>query len=214
MNTNFKTALFGGFDREDVVSYIQQTSRENQQRVSALEEENHGLQERNRAMEAELNTLRRAVLENSAAADTCLQLQTQLRELQEQAQKLQKETEYLRAQAAEYQSLKDHIADIEISAHRRTEEFRAKAIEQLRQLTRQQETWCAQSRAKYAELNRQFCQKLAPGPADPGGAGPVRLPGDGGGPAAAGGELQRDEPGVTPSHKEAAPSASGTFAAC
>ena len=161
MNTNFKTALFGGFDREDVVSYIQQTSRENQQRVSALEEENHGLQERNRAMEAELNTLRRAVLENSAAADTCLQLQTQLRELQEQAQKLQKETEYLRAQAAEYQSLKDHIADIEISAHRRTEEFRAKAIEQLRQLTRQQETWCAQSRAKYAELNRQFCQKLA-----------------------------------------------------
>ena len=74
MNTNFKTALFGGFDREDVVSYIQQTSRENQQRVSALEEENHGLQERNRAMEAELNTLRRAVLENSAAADTCLQL--------------------------------------------------------------------------------------------------------------------------------------------
>ena len=70
MNTNFKTALFGGFDREDVISYIQQTSRENQQRVSALEEENHGLQERNRAMEAELNTLRRAVLENSAAADT------------------------------------------------------------------------------------------------------------------------------------------------
>lgn len=161
MNTNFKTALFGGFDREDVVSYIQQTSRENQQRVSALEEENHGLQERNRAMEAELNTLRRAVLENSAAADTCLQLQTQLRELQEQAQKLQKETEYLRAQAAEYQSLKDHIADIEISAHRRTEEFRAKAIEELRTMARRQEDWCAQSRDKYAELNRQFCQKLA-----------------------------------------------------
>ena len=38
MNTNFKTALFGGFDREDVVNYIQQISRENQQRVSALEE--------------------------------------------------------------------------------------------------------------------------------------------------------------------------------
>lgn len=214
MNTNFKTALFGGFDREDVVSYIQQTSRENQQRVSALEEENHGLQERNRAMEAELNTLRRAVLENSAAADTCLQLQTQLRELQEQAQKLQKETEYLRAQAAEYQSLKDHIADIEISAHRRTEEFRAKAIEQLRQLTRQQETWCAQSRAKYAELNRQFCQKLALAQQTLAEPGPVRLPGDGGGPAAAGGELQRDEPSVTPSHKEATPSASGKNTAC
>ena len=37
MNTNFKTALFGGFDREDVVNYIQQISRESQQRISALE---------------------------------------------------------------------------------------------------------------------------------------------------------------------------------
>ena len=79
MNTNFKTALFGGFDREDVISYIQQTSRESQQRISALEEENRSLQERNRAMEAELSTLRQSVLENSAAADTCLQLQDQFR---------------------------------------------------------------------------------------------------------------------------------------
>ena len=63
MNTNFKTALFGGFDREDVVNYIQQISRESQQRISALETENQDLQERNRAMDAELNTLRRAVLE-------------------------------------------------------------------------------------------------------------------------------------------------------
>lgn len=161
MNTNFKTALFGGFDREDVISYIQQTSRESQQRISALEEENRILQERNRAMEAELSTLRQSVLENSAAADTCLQLQDQFRQLQEQAQKLRQETEDLRAQAAEYQSLKDHIADIEISAHRRTEEFRAKAIEELRTMARRQEDWCAQSRDKYAELNRQFCQKLA-----------------------------------------------------
>ena len=161
MNTNFKTALFGGFDREDVVNYIQQISRESQQRISALEVENQDLQERSRAMEAELNTLRRAVLENSTAADTCRQLQDQLSRLQDQAQKLREETEGLRAQAAEYQSLKDHIADIEISAHRRTEEFRAKAIEQLRLLARQQEDWCARSRARYAELNRQFCQKLA-----------------------------------------------------
>ena len=56
MNTNFKTALFGGFDREDVVNYIQQISRESQQRISALEAENQDLQERNRSMEAELNT--------------------------------------------------------------------------------------------------------------------------------------------------------------
>ena len=28
-------------------------------------------------------------------------------------------------------------------------------------MARRQADWCAQSRDKYAELNRQFCQKLA-----------------------------------------------------
>lgn len=160
MNTNFKTALFGGFDREDVISYIQQTSRESQQRISALEEENRSLQERNRAMEAELSTLRQSVLENSAAADTCLQLQDQFRQLQEQAQKLRQETEDLRAQAAEYQSLKDHIADIEISAHRRTEEFRARAMERLGQCITQQRLWCSQRRSTYLSMNAALSEQL------------------------------------------------------
>ena len=160
MNTNFKTALFGGFDREDVISYIQQTSRESQQRISALEEENRSLQERNRAMEAELSTLRQSVLENSAAADTCLQLQDQFRQLQEQAQKLRQETEDLRAQAAEYQSLKDHIADIEISAHRRTEEFRAQTIQRIHELVAQQRAWCSENSVRYEELLQSFGEKL------------------------------------------------------
>ena len=88
-------------------------------------------------------------------------LEEEKRAAQEALRQTQARCDELQVQADEYAKIRDHIADIEISAHRRTEEFRAKAIEQLRQLTRQQETWCAQSRAKYAELNRQFCQKLA-----------------------------------------------------
>ena len=38
MNANFKTRVFGGFDREDVISFIEKTSLEHQKRVSALEE--------------------------------------------------------------------------------------------------------------------------------------------------------------------------------
>ena len=44
---------------------------------------------------------------------------------------------------------------------RRVYRDEAKAIEELRTMARRQEDWCAQSRDKYAELNRQFCQKLA-----------------------------------------------------
>ena len=43
MNANFKTRVFGGFDREDVISFIEKTSLEHQKRVSALEEENKRL---------------------------------------------------------------------------------------------------------------------------------------------------------------------------
>lgn len=160
MNTNFKTALFGGFDREDVVNFIQQLSQESQQRISTLEAENQELWERNHSLETELTTLRRLVLESSSAADTCRQLRQQLEELQAQYEQLSREADTLRSQAGEYQSLKDHIADIEISAHRRTEEFRADAIRQLRQLTQQQQDWCDQAREKYTQLSRQFGQKL------------------------------------------------------
>lgn len=160
MNTNFKTALFGGFDREDVVNFIQQLSQESQQRISTLEAENQELWERNHSLETELTTLRRLVLESSSAADTCRQLRQQLEELQAQYEQLGREADTLRSQAGEYQSLKDHIADIEISAHRRTEEFRADAIRQLRQLAQQQQDWCDQAREKYTQLSRQFGQKL------------------------------------------------------
>ena len=46
MNANFKTRVFGGFDREDVISFIEKTSLEHQKRVSALEEENKRLSDR------------------------------------------------------------------------------------------------------------------------------------------------------------------------
>lgn len=160
MNTNFKTALFGGFDREDVVNFIQRLSQENQQRINTLEAENQDLWERNHAMETELATLRRLMLENGTAVETCRQQREELTRLQEEHQQLSQEADTLRVQAQEYRSLKDHIAEIEISAHRRTEEFRAEAVRQLREMAGQQQDWCDQARERYVELSRQFGQKL------------------------------------------------------
>ena len=161
METSFKTCVFGGFDREDVISYIRKTAEESQKKLEALMEETERLRVRCETAESELSALRARSAElEQQLADTEI-LRAEAERLRTEEETLRRENETLRGPAAQYQSLKDHIADIEISAHRRTEEFRAKAIEQLRQLTRQQETWCAQSRAKYAELNRQFCQKLA-----------------------------------------------------
>ena len=136
METSFKTCMFGGFDREDVISFIQKTAEENQTRLDALTAENEKLLAEQQATEQ------------------------QNRELSEKLEAVQRENDALREPAAQYQSLKEHIADIEISAHRRTEEFRGKAIAELTQLIGQQRQWCAEQRGAYQRMAEDVLQEL------------------------------------------------------
>lgn len=168
MSTNFRTRMFGGFDREDVVAYIKKITQENQaqlekltQQNQALSQENDGLRQEVAALRSRLDSYESSSREKDELSQQNQRLAQENRDLQDAMREMEERCGLLQEQADEYAKIRDHIAEIEISAHRRTEEFRAKAIEQLRQLARQQEDWCAQSRAKYAELNRQFCQKLA-----------------------------------------------------
>lgn len=160
MSANFKTCMFGGFDRQDVISFIEKTAKENGVRIDSLEAENAALKEKNHAMEGELLLMRESYQENALQAEAAQTLQQQVSELQSQLKVLEEEAEQLRVQAADYQSLKDHIADIEINAHRRTEEFRAAAVAQINGIIDQHRTWCEQARSRYLQLNEQFVQKL------------------------------------------------------
>ena len=108
MDASFKTCMFGGFDRQDVVAFIEKTAEEHRVETETLRAEN----------------------------------------------------DQLRGPAGEYQSLKEHIADIEISAHRRTEEFRARAMERLGQCIAQQRLWCSQRRSTYLTMNAALSQQL------------------------------------------------------
>ena len=126
MNANFKTRVFGGFDREDVISFIEKTSLEHQKRVSALEEENKRLSDRCGAAEAEVQALREQSRAELAAAAELEELKRKFAALKAENEQLRGENEQLRGPAEEYRRMKDHIADIEISAHRRTEQFAQK----------------------------------------------------------------------------------------
>ena len=131
METSFKTCVFGGFDREDVISYIRKTAEESQKKLEALMEETERLRVRCETAESELSALRTRSAElEQQLADTEV-LRAEAERLRTEEETLRRENETLRGPAAQYQSLKDHIADIEISAHRRTEEFRARAMERL-----------------------------------------------------------------------------------
>ena len=174
MSTNFRTCMFGGFDRTDVIKYIEKSAKETQERIETLEKENSALREDKERMEQALRTLhaQRKQERQDEAEQVSLQQQlemmrAELNTAKEEADALrcEKETlhaenERLRAAASEYMSLKEHIADIEISAHRRTEEFRAKAMERLAQCISQQRMWCSQRRSTYLNMNAALAEQL------------------------------------------------------
>ncbi len=160
MSTNFKTCLFGGFDREDVISFIEKTSRESRERIEGLETERERLMQSNQSMESELRLMREEFMENAQKAQAADALASQVEELTRQLQALQAEADILRVQAEEYLAMKDHIAQIEIDAHRRNEEFRAAAVAQIHQVIDAQYAWCEVSAQQYVELSEQFAQKL------------------------------------------------------
>lgn len=160
MSTSFKTCLFGGFDREDVISYIEKTAKENQERIRELTENGENLQRDNDAMRLELDALRERAENADSIAEKYEALRSRVDEVVQRAEALEAENKELRVQAAEYQSLKDHIAEIEISAHRRTQEFRAAAIEQLHGMVAQQRAQFAQQRSQYTQLHEEVRTRL------------------------------------------------------
>ena len=167
MSTNFRTRMFGGFDREDVVAYIKKITQENQAQLEKLTQQNQDLSQENDGLRQEVAALRSRLdsYESSAREKDELSQQNQRlaqenRDLQDAMREMEERCGLLQEQADEYAKIRDHIAEIEISAHRRTEEFRAQAIQRIHTLVAQQRRWCNENRVRYEELLQRFAEKL------------------------------------------------------
>ena len=128
--------------------------------TETLRAENDQLRRDRDAAVAENEALRCLTEEDARLQEDNNRLQRRVEELQAKLAEVQAENNALRGPAGEYQSLKEHIADIEISAHRRTEEFRARAMERLGQCIAQQRLWCSQRRSTYLNMNAALSQQL------------------------------------------------------
>lgn len=58
MSTNFRTRMFGGFDREDVIAYIGKITQENQAQVEELTRSGDELRRQNDELGQQLVILR------------------------------------------------------------------------------------------------------------------------------------------------------------
>lgn len=160
MSTSFKTALFGGFDKEDVVTYIEKMAKEHQDKIDSLEQENETLRKKVTELSDLRDSLSNRLLLMDEENTSAEALRSHLAEALQRAEAAEREAAMLREPADEYLHMKDHIADIEINAHKRTEEFRAQAIEKLHGIIDQQRQWLDRQRDLYGAMNSGLLEKI------------------------------------------------------
>ena len=139
MENSFKGSVFGGFNRNDVIRYIEKTALETKQRIDALEKENDGLCHENADLRKEVDSAAGArdrlsdsyysmIAEQKAAKESLDQAQQELTVLREQISALTDERTslldriaLLQQQVDEYNTVKAHISEIELSARQRAD---------------------------------------------------------------------------------------------
>jgi hypothetical protein len=118
---NFKSVTFGGFDKEEVIHYIQESAREQANALAAIQEENQRLQDSACQLEAENAQLRDELDRLNREKDELVKAKTQ--ELQEKVRLLTGQVAELRPLADSYREVRTQVGDIECQARKRASEL-------------------------------------------------------------------------------------------
>ena len=138
-NYTFKTVAFGGFDKQDVIHYIEQAFRESAENLEKLRQERDGLRTEAESLRSQVRELQTRLEAESALRE---QAQSQLAEEQAvrrelepckaEAEGLRAELKKLRPEAEAYAQFRDRVGDIECDAHKRAAELEADTTAKLR----------------------------------------------------------------------------------
>ena len=122
---NFKSVAFGGFDKEEVIQYIQQMAQEHTQTQEALQKEVNDLRAENEGLKEKLELLQQEQADSARKeAET----------LRNQISALTAQLEELRPQAESYQQVRAQVGDIEYQARRRATELESSTTARLNAL--------------------------------------------------------------------------------
>ena len=110
MSTSFKTSMSGGFDRSDVIAYIESTGRGARGACGGAGGGERDLRKENQTLE-NTSAVTHAQLKMRDNEETCRRLRRQLADAEARNQELEQRCAQLKVQADEYESLKDHERD-------------------------------------------------------------------------------------------------------
>ncbi len=158
-NYSFKSVAFGGFDKQDVVRYLERMSESAAAAQQELESENEKLRGQAADNEKELERLRAQVEELTARRDELLEeLEAEkaaraalepLRALEKDVAGLTAERDALRPDAEAYAQFRERLGAIECEARKRADDLEESAAAQIRRMLEE-------FRSRYQKLMSAF----------------------------------------------------------
>ena len=133
-NYPIKSVTFGGFDKQDVIRYIEQAAQQAAAAQQTLQDENENLRKQAEALSAELSTLRAQVSSLSAERDRlqeALGRESASRQQLESLKPLESEVARLRPDAEAYAQFRERIGAIECEARTRAADLELATVNQL-----------------------------------------------------------------------------------
>ena len=133
-NYPIKSVTFGGFDKQDVIRYIEQAAQQAAAAQQTLQTENEDLRKQVTALSAELSALRAQVSSLSAERDhlqETLSQESASRQQLETLKPLEDEVARLRPDAEAYAQFRERIGAIECEARKRAADLEQATINQL-----------------------------------------------------------------------------------
>ena len=173
MDHPFRSAALGGFNRQDVLDYLEKTSAENaqrqqelQQNLEAAEEERRQLAAKTAEQEEQLSILHR---ERDSLSQQLEQVQQALAASQDREEAQERELAALRQErdglkdrvaalepeAAAYEAVKERTAGVELEAHCRAQNILDQANGQAKDLRRSMEQWMGRVEREYDALRSE-----------------------------------------------------------
>ena len=173
MDHPFRSAALGGFNRQDVLDYLEKMSAENAQRQQELQQKLETAEDAQRQLSAQtaqqeeqLAILRRdrdqlkEQLEQVQHALASSQAQEEAQEsaltaLRQERDELKARVEVLEPEAAAYETIKDRTAGVELEAHCRAQNVLDQANVQAKELRRNMEQWLGRVEREYDALRSE-----------------------------------------------------------
>lgn len=169
----FRGTVFGGFNRQDVLEYIEHSSRESNKKVDDLTARLEAAEHEKAELAAALDSLRsesgdlaeqearvRASLEESSRSLAVVRgelqtTRTQLAVAKKELADLQDKVAQIEPMAQRYEALKDRIATVELDAHQKAQATLDKAEEEIRTLHADTARWMGAVQEGYDRLRAQ-----------------------------------------------------------